>query len=316
MVKRQLAFIKQNPTQFHIFSLRCQSVHKRSWNEETGTPSTLSLSSKRRAARGKFCIYFIRLLILILIILIILIIIIIIPIIRSIHVRIHILILIFILIIIIIINIYIYVALSRTCLCRFGLPFGGHFLLTTLGKRRLLHWGVFVCWPHRFCNPPTALLIIITILIFIFILIVSIFITFIIPIILIILIIGFVLIIVVINSFLLPALLLSSVSFIVLVSNLINIKRLALFVTCSNTKKPRETVAAFRLHLAHPPLRLPPYSNPVSFRTTPVVSNCLICNVDLYAQTIRFCVIFSALLGTVLKHRNRFHVSGQNVATT
>ena len=68
-----------------------------------------------------------------------------------------------------------------------------------------------------------------------------------------ILIILFVLIIVVINSFLLPSLSASSISFIVLVSNLINIKRLALFVTCSNSKKPRETVAAFRLHLANPP---------------------------------------------------------------
>ena len=94
---------------------------------------------------------------------------------------------------------------------------------------------------------------------FIFILVLSILIILIIPIILsiliilIILIILFVLIIVVINSFLLPSLSASSISFIVLVSNLINIKRLALFVTCSNSKKPRETVAAFRLHLANPP---------------------------------------------------------------
>ena len=124
---------------------------------------------------------------------------------------------------------------------------------------------------NRFCNPTTALLIIITILIFIFILILSILIILIIPIIpiiLIILIILFVLIIVVISSFLLPSLSSSSVSFIVLVSNLINIKRLALFVTCSNSKKPRETVAAFRLHLANPPLRLPPYPSPASFRTS------------------------------------------------
>ena len=49
MVKRQqLTFIKQKPTHFHIFLPPCQSVHKRSWNEETGTPSNLSLSSKRR----------------------------------------------------------------------------------------------------------------------------------------------------------------------------------------------------------------------------------------------------------------------------
>jgi len=122
---------------------------------------------------------------------------------------------------------------------------------------------------NRFCNPTTALLIIITILIFIFILILSILIILIIiPIILIILIILFVLIIVVISSFLLPSLSSSSVSFIVLVSNLINIKRLALFVTCSNSKKTRETVAAFRLHLANPPLRLPPYPRPASFRTS------------------------------------------------
>ena len=61
MVKRQqLTFIKQKPTHFHIFLPRCQSVHKRSWNEETGTPSNLSLSSKRRAAPGKSCIYSIR----------------------------------------------------------------------------------------------------------------------------------------------------------------------------------------------------------------------------------------------------------------
>ena len=37
------------------------------------------------------------------------------------------------------------------------------------------------------------------------------------------------------------------------------------FVTCSNSKKPRETVAAFRLHLAVPPLRLPPYPSLASF---------------------------------------------------
>jgi hypothetical protein len=61
MVKRQqLTFIKQKPTHFHIFLPPCQSVHKRSWNEETGTPSNLSLSSKRRAAPGKACIYSIR----------------------------------------------------------------------------------------------------------------------------------------------------------------------------------------------------------------------------------------------------------------
>jgi len=71
-------------------------------------------------------------------------------------------------------------------------------LLTTLGERRLLHWGA------------TALLIIITILIFMFILILSILIILIIPIIFIILII-LVLVIVVINSFLLPSL--SSYSF-------------------------------------------------------------------------------------------------------
>jgi len=61
MVKRQqLTFIKQKPTPFYIFLPRCQSVHKRSWNEETGTPSNLSLSSKRRAAPGKSCIFSIR----------------------------------------------------------------------------------------------------------------------------------------------------------------------------------------------------------------------------------------------------------------
>ena len=61
MVKRQqLTFIKQKPTHFHIFLPRCQSVQKRSWNEEMGTPSNLSLSSKRRAAPGKSCIYSIR----------------------------------------------------------------------------------------------------------------------------------------------------------------------------------------------------------------------------------------------------------------
>ena len=134
--------------------------------------------------------------------------------------------------------------------------------------------GVFsLAGPNRFCNPTTALLIIIIYPIFIFILILSILIIFIIPIILIILIILFVLIIVVVNSFLLPSLSSSSVSFIVLVSNLINIKLLALFVTCSNSKKPRETGAAFRLHLANPPLRLPPYPSPASFRTSPLASS-------------------------------------------
>jgi len=58
MVKRQqLTFIKQKPTHFYIFLPPCQSVHKRSWNEETGNPS---LSSKRRAAPGKSCICSIR----------------------------------------------------------------------------------------------------------------------------------------------------------------------------------------------------------------------------------------------------------------
>jgi len=65
----------------------------------------------------------------------------------------------------------------------------------------------------------------------------SILIILIIPIIFIILVILFVLIIVVTNSFLLPSLWSSSVSFIVLVSNLINIKKLALFMTCSNSEK-------------------------------------------------------------------------------
>ena len=73
---------------------------------------------------------------------------------------------------------------------------------------------------NRFCNPTTALLIIITIRICIFILILSILIILIIPIVLIIVFVLFVLIIVVISSFLLP-----SLSFIVLVSNLINIKK-------------------------------------------------------------------------------------------
>ena len=133
-----------------------------------------------------------------------------------------------------------------------------------------------------------ALLIILTILIFIFILLLRILTILIIPIVFIILIILFVLIIVVINSFLLPSLWLSSVSFIVLVSNLINIKRLALFVTCSNSKKPRKTVAAFRLHLANPPSWLPPYPSPASFRTSPWPQ------VNFYAETrlhthTRFC---------------------------
>ena len=126
---------------------------------------------------------------------------------------------------------------------------------------------------NRFCNPTTGLLIIITILIFIFTLILCILILLIIPIIFIILTILFVLIIAVINSFLLPSLSSSSVSFKFLVSNLINIKRLALFVTCRKSKKPRETVAAFRLHLANPPLQLPPYPSPVSFRTGPLASS-------------------------------------------
>ena len=146
-------------------------------------------------------------------------------------------------------------------------------MLTSLGERRLLHWGVSLVGPNRFCSPTTDLLIIIIILIFIIILILSILIIPIILIIFIILIILFVLMIVVINSLLLPSLSSSSVSFIVLVSNLINIKRLALFVTCSNSKKPRETVAAFRLNLANPPLRLPPYPSPASFRTSPLASS-------------------------------------------
>ena len=47
-------------------------------------------------------------------------------------------------------------------------------LLTTLGERRLLHWGFSLAGLNRFCNPTTALLIISTILVFIFILILSI----------------------------------------------------------------------------------------------------------------------------------------------
>ena len=143
------------------------------------------------------------------------------------------------------------------------------FCLQHLARDDYCIGGFSLAGPNRFCNPTTALLIIIIILIFIFILILSILIILIIPIlliILIILIILFVLIIVVINSFLLQSLSSSSVSFIVLVSNLINIKRLALFVICSNSKKPRETVAPFRLQLANPPL---PYPSPVSFRTSP-----------------------------------------------
>ena len=132
------------------------------------------------------------------------------------------------------------------------------FCLQHLARDDYCIGGFSLAGLNRFCHPTTALLIIITILFF-FILILSILIILIIPIILIIhiiLIILFVLIIiVVIYSFLLPSLSSSSVSFIVLVSNVINIKRLALFVTCSNSKKPRETVARFRLHLANPPLR-------------------------------------------------------------
>jgi len=41
MVKRQqLTFIKQKQTHFHIFLPPCQSVHKRSWNEERARPQT------------------------------------------------------------------------------------------------------------------------------------------------------------------------------------------------------------------------------------------------------------------------------------
>ena len=32
----------------------------------------------------------------------------------------------------------------------------------------------------------------------------------------------------------------------------------------------QQPVAAFRLHLANPPLRLPPYPSPASFRTSPL----------------------------------------------
>ena len=53
-------------------------------------------------------------------------------------------------------------------------------------------------------------------------------------------------------------------------------EKMALFVTCSNSKKrSRETVAAFRLHLANPPLRLPPCPSPASFRTSPLASSIL-----------------------------------------
>ena len=188
--------------------------------------------------------------------------------------------------------IHTYVALSRTsfvCTWRFGLPFGVFFflILRVFCLQNLARDDYCLgAGPNRYCNPTTALLIIIIILIFILMLILSILsilIILIIPIILIILIILFVLIvliIVVINSFLLPSLSSSSIFFIVFVSNLINIKRLALFVTCnrswlaaSNSEKPRETVAAFRLRLAIPLVRLPPYPSLASFRTSPLASS-------------------------------------------
>ena len=37
----------------------------------------------------------------------------------------------------------------------------------------------------------------------------------------------------------------------------------------------QQSVAAFRLHFANPPLRLPPYPSPASFRTSPVASSTL-----------------------------------------
>jgi hypothetical protein len=135
-----------------------------------------------------------------------------------------------------------YVALSRTSLCSFGFPFGRFFFLNCV-------FFAYNTWRETITAlGGFRLFIKITILIFIFIRILSILIILTIPVIFIILIILCVLIIVVINSFLLPSLLSSSVflvSFIVPVSNFINIKRLALFVTRSSSKKPRETVAAF-----------------------------------------------------------------------
>ena len=123
--------------------------------------------------------------------------------------------------------------------------------------------GFALAGPNWYCNPTTALLIIIITPIFI----------------LSILIILFVLIIVVINSFLLPSLSSSSIFFIVMVSSLINVKRLALFVTCSRlwlaaTPKSRvRPLPAFRLHLAVPRVRLPPYPSPASFRTSLLASS-------------------------------------------
>ena len=118
-----------------------------------------------------------------------------------------------------------------------GVIFDNAFLLlTALGERRLVHWGFSLAGPNRFCNPTTALLII---LIFIFIHILSILIILIIPIILIILIILFVFIIVLINSFLLSLLSSSSVSFIVLVSNLINIKTIGTVCDLQQLQKNR-----------------------------------------------------------------------------
>ena len=35
----------------------------------------------------------------------------------------------------------------------------------------------------------------------------------------------------------------------------------------------QQPVAAFRLHLANPPLRLPPYPSPASFRNSPLASS-------------------------------------------
>ena len=88
-----------------------------------------------------------------------------------------------------------------------GFHWGGRFffdiaflLLTTVGERRLLHWGVSFAGLNTFWNPTTTRLIILTIFIFIFILIFSILIILIIPIVfIIILLILSVFIIIVIN---------------------------------------------------------------------------------------------------------------------
>ena len=57
----------------------------------------------------------------------------------------------------------------------------------------------------------------------------------------------------------------------------------------------QQPVAAFRLHLANPPLRLPPYPSPASFRTSPLVSSIVLYCIVLYCIVL-YCIVLYCIV--------------------